>query len=399
MYRINWENILKYGILALCVSSITYYTDLPISSTYVWWSIRAMLCAIMFLLWDKTFCPKLMLLWMTLVFISSVRGCFFCRDYWDWKQLINNVICYSVCVSAFFVHTADVFQNILHFLYKHIWKLFIVLVLFLWSDGIAKFMLPFSFLALFYPLLSPKYKKYVWLAFVITIVFGYDSRSDILKFIFCIILGVLFVRNNLHRYIEKFYWLFFVIPFALFALAAIGNFNVFEYLSNLNEDEVRSQNVVLTDTRTMVYEEVVSSAIDRKSLLWGVTPARGYYSEWMIRNQDMSGIMGDEHYGERGTTESSVLNVFLHFGIFGLIIYLLIFLTASYWAINKSNNSYIPIIGFYVAFRFMFGWIEDSTKFDINMFLLWSMIGMCYSPTYRDMTNEEFDEWLDGILA
>ena len=36
-----------------------------------------------------------------------------------------------------------------------------------------------------------------------------------------------------------------------------------------------------------------------------------------------------------------------------------IFWRASYLAITKSKNIFIPIIGIYIAFRWMFAWIED----------------------------------------
>ena len=46
----------------------------------------------------------------------------------------------------------------------------------------------------------------------------------------------------------------------------------------------------------------------------------------------------------------------------------------------------------------MMGWIEDPTRFDMNMFLLWAMIGMCYSPLFREMTDADFDDWLSAVI-
>ena len=397
--QLNSENnLLKFCMVALCVSSVAAYFVLPLGSTTIWWMIRIGIFTILFVNRDKAFRPLPIMLWMALLVVSCVLGCFYCRDYWDWKQFINKIIAYTVCVAALTACQPDVLQKLLNYLYKYIWVLFLLLVLVMTSTGIGKFLIPFSFLALFYPLLNPKSKWSIWIALVLTIVLGTDSRSDILKMLVCVLLGIFMTHQRFHRYMKKWYWLFFVLPFVLFMLAANHTFNIFEVGNNLIDVEESGSNLDLSDTRTLLYEEVIASALERHTVYFGVTPAGTYRSEWLIRNMDFSDIMGDIHYGERGGTESSVLNVFLHFGVLGVIIYLLLFLSASYLAINKSNSIYMILIGFYVAFRFMMGWVEDIINLDVNMFLLWAMIGMCYSPAFREMTDEEFCDWFDGVL-
>lgn len=388
-----------YGIILLMVSSILPVSRLPIQSFALWSLVKIVLLWAMFRIWDKSYHPPQISVWMLMVSVSLLVGIRYCRDYWDWKQYVNNVINYSICLTALLVCVPDVLQKILSFLYRYIWIVFIVLVLFLTSDGIAKFMLPFSFLALFYASLDSKYRKYVCLALMLTIVFGYYGRSEVVKFLFCIAIGLFSLRHEIGGYLRKLYWLFFVLPFVLFTLAATETFNIFQLSDELGISVDETSRIDMSDTRTLLYEEVIATTIDRGTIWFGNTPARGYYSEWMIRNQDLSDVMGDVHFGERGNTESSVLNVYMHFGIFGMIVYLLLFLSASYLGIFKSNNTYIPIVGFYVAFRYMFGWVEDFTNFDLNMFFLWSMVGMCYSPYFREMTDEDFREWLGDVLS
>ena len=394
-----WGNILKYGMLALCVSAVVTFLRFPIGSTTTWWLIKSIIFLSMFMLWDKTYRPVQIILWMVLVLASCVAGTFFCRDYWDWKHLVSNVINYSICVAAMLACVPEALQKVLSFLYKHIWVLFFLFVFFLPSKGIAKFLLPFTFLALFYPLLNSKYSKLVWLAFLITIIFGIQSRSDVIRFLFCLAIGIWSIRHDVVRIAKRWYWVFFLFSFVLFTLAAKGKFNVFKIGddSSLIADE--NNRISTADTRTMLYEEVISTVLDRSAMWFGCTPARGYYSEWMIRNNDQSNIMGDMHYGERGNSESSVLNVFLHFGIIGIVVYLLLFWRASFLGIFRANNRYVPVIGLYVAFRFMMGWVEDFTSFDMNMFLLWTMIGICYSPYFREMTDDEFEEWIENMLV
>lgn len=399
MQRINWDEILKYGILPLTISSVGQWLRIPIGPTVLWWSLYAIMIIAMIRLRDKSNVPLLYFVWIAYVVISSIVGTTFCRDYWDWKMLVGNMFGFSICLVAVSTCVPELLRSILGVLYKHIWKIFLLLAFFLQSDGIAKFMIPFTFLALLYPLLNAKYRKYMWAGALITLLFGYDSRADLLKFLFCILLGVISVRHDIVRYARKWYWVFYVLPFLLFALAANGTFNIFRMGEMLRLGDENRGRIETADTRTLLYEEVISTSQERGTIWFGGTPARGYYSEWFITFGDDSEVMGDMHYGERSGTECSILNVFLYFGIIGVLIYMMVFGVASYWGIFKSNNVYLPVIGLYVAFRFLVGWIEDFNRFDLNMFFLWAMIGMCYSSYFRGMSNDEFCEWFNDIMV
>ena len=43
-------------------------------------------------------------------------------------------------------------------------------------------------------------------------------------------------------------------------------------------------------------------------------------------------------------------------------------------------------------------WIEDFSRFDLNYLFLWIFIGMCYSPVFRNMSNNDFRNWLYNII-
>ena len=81
---------------------------------------------------------------------------------------------------------------------------------------------------------------------------------------------------------------------------------------------------------------------------------------------------------ERQSCEVSILNIFNYFGLIGVTLYCFIFLQASFLAIYKSRNRIIPVIGLYISFRWLFAFIEDFSRFDLNYMFLWLMIGMCY---------------------
>jgi hypothetical protein len=108
----------------------------------------------------------------------------------------------------------------------------------------------------------------------------------------------------------------------------------------------------------------------------------------------------EEMYGknERYRNEASMLNVFTWTGIIGVIIYSLIFWQASYLGIYKSKNNVAKMLGLYVSFRWLYAWVEDVNNFDLNYFILWFIVGLCMSETFRNLTNEEVKIWAMGTF-
>ena len=101
---------------------------------------------------------------------------------------------------------------------------------------------------------------------------------------------------------------------------------------------------------------------------------------------------------ERFANEVSILNVFTWTGILGVVLYFLVFLRATYLAVNKSNSYFMRLIGLNVAFRWAYGWIEDFSRFDLSYLFLWIMIGMCYSKSFRMMNDLQIRYWVNGLI-
>ena len=127
--------------------------------------------------------------------------------------------------------------------------------------------------------------------------------------------------------------------------------------------------------------------------MFGRTPARGNDSEFFgAIEYELTGR--DERLGN----EVGVLNVFTWLGIVGVLLYLLVFFRASYLAINLSNNIYAKMLGVYVSFRWLYSWVEDINNFSLNYFMLWLMIGLCFSHSFRAMTNYEVTIWIRSVF-
>ena len=56
------------------------------------------------------------------------------------------------------------------------------------------------------------------------------------------------------------------------------------------------------------------------------------------------------------------------------------------------------MIGVYVAFRWLFAWVEDVNNFSLNYFMLMLMLGLCFSYSFRHMTDREITIWARGIF-
>lgn len=195
---------------------------------------------------------------------------------------------------------------------------------------------------------------------------------------------------------------FFISTVVLLMLGLLGIFNVFNLAEERNiEDkyvigEGDEQYDALTDTRTLLYMEEIQSAVNNNYVFQGRSISRGYdsmiFGESIQEHTKWTGRM------ERQRNEVSILNIFNYFGLIGVALYFFIFFQASFLAIYKSRNRIIPVIGLYISFRWLFAFIEDFSRFDLNYMFLWLMIGMCYSPNFRNMTDTDIKLWIDKII-
>ena len=397
--------ILPFTILLISVSSVLQWCTLPIGNTFFWWLLQSSMLFIFYKLKQaKYIIPTIKVFLIYLLFSSVYGAIFMTENYWDWKLLINNLMVFSMPLIAFAFADPIYLPPVLRFWFKHAWIILIILVPFLASDAYGRFLVPFTFLALFIVHINKRYTILTIIAFLIIITFGSESRSDMLKFCFCLILGLStffsFLWKN-KKIILSITAVIMLSPIVFFILGVSGTFNIFKIEEELglegkyelsNSDEKYS---ALSDTRTFLYVEELQSAIKNDYIIFGRSIARGYDSYAFGYEVDQT--LGTNR-GERPSCETSILNIFNYFGIIGVIIYFSIFSQASFLAIYRSKNLFVLIIGVYVAFRWFFAWIEDFSRFDLNYMFLWIFIGMCYSPEFRKMSNKDFKNWLLNII-
>lgn len=392
---------------------MTYLTVINVLPIAFWWAFNTIFIIFASLLiynnYDKyeektsLIIIKLFLIWNL---VSVIRGFFIAENYWEWKNLVNTMFVFLIPIFVFLFMNKDFLQKVLSFWYKYMIYLFIVFIPFInHGDFIGRYFSIIVLLLLLFPLLSHKWKITVLFVTVMVIVTGLDSRSNVIRFSLAFCLGNLYYFRLFFKdkFFKSIHFIFILLPLILFILGALGIFNVFKIGDYIKGDyTVMSRDTgklkkddLKADTRTFIYVENITSAIKHDYILQGRTPANGYDSKWFGNFMRYELGTGKQ---QRFSSEVSILNIFTWNGLIGVILYFLIFLKSSYLAIYKSNNYFIKVIGLFVAFRWAYAFVEDYTMFDIQYIFLWVLISMCFSSSFRNMTDDEFKNWIKELL-
>lgn len=343
---------------------------------------------------------KLFLFWNI---IEILIGAIVADGYWDWKGLTGNALVLILPLIAFSATNLRLVQELMNSYIRFALPLAILLFWTIAPYGFGYYLAPFAYLLLFFNTINRKWKIICILITILVLVADIDARSNVIKFTVPLaILIFSFFWNSKKIFLLRWLQLvFFIIPILLFSLGVIGIFNVFkidEYVKGEYLQEKRNKNGELVsvnlkaDTRTGLYIEVLQGAKKYDSWVFGRTPARGNETELFSQ---LSSITGKK---ERIANEVAILNIFNWTGIIGVLLYMMVFYKASFLAINYSKNSYSKLIGLYIAFRWIYAWVEDINNFSLNYFMLWLFIGLCYSNEFRGMTNQEVKWWVRGFF-
>lgn len=232
------------------------------------------------------------------------------------------------------------------------------------------------------------------------------ARSQVIRAAIVLLLSLGYIFRHLvsNFMLKLIHWFCYIVPLSLLILGLTGTFNVFEGLATNEgkyiEKRVDSHGQVVNedlsaDTRTFIFVEVLSSAIKHNYVLWGRTPARGNDSVAFGR-QSAEDLQTGLY--ERFANETGLPTLFTWIGLIGLVLISLIYLRSSWLAVYDSNNRYVKIVGCFVAFRWGYGWIEDTYLFNPLIIGLFMCMGLCLSRYFRKMSDAEIKAWLLGIV-
>jgi len=399
------------SLILIAVSVISIYTAFyNVGNTAIWW-VLLMFILTLFILGKKKFSNssnntntilvKIYLAWNV---ICIIRGLFVASDYWEWKFLIQTSIVMLVPLSVFILTNTFLVQRIVQQWFRYLLPAFLILIFFMRAESVGHYLIPVSFLLLFFPFLKSKWKIICLVLTLVVLGANLGARSNVIKFLIPFTLAMIYYVKI--PFTTKFLKIgrlgLMILPMLLLILGITNTFNVFKMSDYLEGDfkygraDIEgAQDNLTADTRTFLYVEVIGSALKYDYVWFGRTPARG--------NESASfGPSIDKELGtnkmERHGNEVNILNIFTWTGIIGVLLYFLIFLKATYLALYKSKSRIMKIVGVYLAFRWSYGWVEDFSNFNLSYFFLWLTISMCLSHDFRAMTDSEFKNWVRGIL-
>ena len=383
------------------------------SSTFIAWAINFTLLAYIYWFYKHHFHVHnekdylLIKIFFAWVVIGIIRGIFIADNYWEYKSLVSGIFCLSLPAFAFIFQSPIMLQRTLRLWLRLIIPIFLLIVMWIIAiDGYHFYISPVLLLGCFLPII-PKEWKYLFIILLLIMLLGsLGSRAQMLKAAAVLLIAFsVWIRKRVPlKILQVVHYAFYILPIVLLALGISGKFNVFKANQESNEGKYIQTEVVngevqmvdvSADTRTFIYEEVISSAVRHNYVVWGRSPARGNDSAFF-------GAMTAEELGtgkyERFMNEVCHPNVFTWLGLIGLIPWCLIYFTSSYLAINKSNNIYMRYVGIFIAFRFFLGWIEDVNNFNISGISVWIPIAMGLSEKFRSMDNQTFRQWLTACF-
>lgn len=319
--------------------------------------------------------------------LTIARGAIDANTYWDWKFLLfSNMPALLVPLSALLGSHIYSIGRLLHFIFPSFFILTFVTLLPIGVHQIAYLWTPLYFLILCLPYMTRRQKITVFILIAVVFASYFEGRSSTIRI--CVALVIAFSYRfviNYTRFFVALHKVLFVLPIVLFILGITGSFNIFNMHSYIDREVVvegaagATENM-LADTRTFLYKETLTSMDKHNSFLFGEGGC-GKYESLVFKNN----IIGAYRYA----SEVGFLNTLLYSGIIGVILYGLIFYKASRLAICYSNNVLAKMMGFFIIFRWNYFFVEEFTKFNTNFFGLWLMIGMCLSPAFRSLNDED----------
>jgi hypothetical protein len=189
---------------------------------------------------------------------------------------------------------------------------------------------------------------------------------------------------------------FFAVPLILLVLGITDEYNIFRdntfsYDVVSRKDKVVNIMEMNVDTRTFLYDEVFTSMLNRgSSFLLGEGGATGYDTIWFL-DADLNGK-------GRYASEVGFLNILLHQGAIGVVLYAAMLLISCVTAMRDSNNDLCKMLGFFLMARWVLLFVEDIPAFDVSNYINWVAMGLCLSNRFRALTNEQLQEQISVAL-
>ena len=330
--------------------------------------------------------------WLIILFFGAVRA--FLINYSSYAGIRDSLLALLNIATAFCAYLGGL-ENTKTYL-----KAFLIIILpcaiissLKWDayglTDVAHILYPISLLLLLTPYVSKKWRITMIAIALFSFFHDVSVRSNVLLLSFSAVLLILYLisKYNYQIRFRKITWIAcFILPALFLFLGISGRYNFFAELmsTNINISSGSKDRAYMVDSRTAVYEDVFRSFDDAGSLILGNSPVSKIKTQMNIQDQEKG----------RNRTESGFLNILYYYGVIGVLFYMCLSMYASHLAVFRSNNRLATLIGLYVAFKFLFIFIEEPS---ITMTTYFA-IGLCLNPEFRNMEEEEVKQILQGKI-
>lgn len=412
MHLSNTKKYISVCILLLTFFSVNQWSSIQVGNSVIERLLSFALC--LFIILDikrhkglfRFLRYKLVCCYAIWMIIGIIRGAFVAENYWEYNQLTIGGLALSLPLFTCIFYDKRYVMYILRIWFR--WAIPLFFLFFMWivpPGGYHFYLGPVFVIGCFLPCLPTKWKIIIGGLLLGMLLVSLGARSQVIKSAVVLLMAIgYYFRKHINENILKFaHWIFYIGTIILLILGISGQFNIFQDLSSNRGKYTEKKKVngvvteedLATDTRSFIYEEVIYSAIKHNYILFGRTPARGNDSMFF---EDIYQARQHNNKLERHKNELCHTNVFTWLGLVGIVLYSLIYLCASYLAVYRSRSFAMKLIGCFIAFRWMFGWIEDANLFNISNIALWILISMGLSTQFREMTDIEFQRWIRCIF-
>ena len=332
--------------------------------------------------------------------ITLLRGVPNIQDSTDVHVLLSNDI-FVYLLYPFFLYFADL--DLLLKVWKSLCTIGIIGCLITLikppTDGMMSFAHNLTFLHLFFLCTPFIHRKYLYLFLSIAsfaVLWNLDRRSILVNY--SMLVGILlFYRFLWHAHLRKLiFWCSAVTPLVLLVLGLTGVFNVFKYVERLNVGiETTAERKFNVDSRTGIYTDVFGELTSQNKLVFGLG----------ARGKTATSLSNDENHdywiiykNGRSQTESGMLNYFQYGGFVGYLVYTMFFLTCAYFALFRSKNDFLKLIGIFLCFKYFYSFIEDQVSNNLATFYLYLLFGISLNKNFLNMTNKDVRHYLGSFF-
>lgn len=332
------------------------------------------------------------LFWLAINLLNFLRGGIIAENYWDYKFLLLVSFSFSVISLVFYL---GVNHTMFSFIYRRFYvtivpmALMITPVMYYYNhESFARIAIPITFFLCILPYVSYKTKVLIIAIALTSVLLALDFRTNVIKTaVACGTLLLYFLSKKttplLFNLAQK---VLFIVPICILILGLSGTFNIFTFMSQQDlgsTTNTTGRKISFSgDTRTFLYKEVISSVMQSDNWLLGESSSGSYRSIFFFNS---GGAINDRRYA----SEVGILNIFLYHGILGCVAYCLLLYFVSITAITQSNNYLSKMLGLLIASRWTLSFIEEFTRFDMNFFFFWLIMGLISTKSFRSLTDQE----------